>query len=195
MEKREEIKAHLNGVFNEIEAFLGFKPTCYIAGGSIASIVLGETPNDYDVWFELPDYFDQVDKAVTKADLAQNIMFATTNRTKYATTVFLPSGKKVQFVCNRMGHPDGLVPQFDFRHTQSFYTQEGFLSCDIEFISRRCLEFVGKLDHPINTMERVLKFSKRGYFVPSETLESLMLAITKTDPAIIKGSAKHAGSL
>lgn len=186
MEKREEIREHLNEVFSEITAYLGFKPTCYIAGGCIASIVLGERPNDYDVWFELPDYFEQVNKAITDP-LAQ--------RTKYATTIFLASGRKVQFVCNRMGHPDGLVPQFDFRHTQSFYTQEGFLSCDIEFISRRCLEFVGKLDHPINTMERVLKFSKRGYFVPSETLESLMLAITKTDPAIIKGSAKHAGSL
>lgn len=184
-EMKKQIKIHLNIVFQEIEAFLGFKPKCYIAGGSIASIVLHEIPKDYDVWFELPDYFHEVDKAIVNPH----------KRSKYATTVILSSGKVIQFVQNRMGVPKALVPQFDFKHAQSYYTQEDELFVDIDFINSRTLTLAGRFDHPINTMERVLKFSKRGYYVPFETLQTIMLEINKMSPETIKNMQQHGGSL
>lgn len=186
-----DIIKHLDSVFQEIQAYLGFKPKCYFAGGCIASLVLEQTPNDYDVWFEMPEDFNLVDKEL----IAEN-SFNLISKSKYATTLLLPSGKKVQFVQNRMGHPKGLVPQFDFRHTHSYFIPEtNELVCDINFIQSRTLDFVGKLDHPMNTMERVLKFSKRGYYVPFETMQKLMLAISKMDEATIMSLPKHGGSL
>lgn len=189
-----QIKEHLDAVYKEVETFLRFKPSCYIAGGSIASLVYGETPNDYDMWFEDPAEFKRVDVQLTHI-VADHNDHVELNRTKYATTLILPSGKKVQFVQNRMGSPSVLVPQFDFRHTQSYYLQDGTLSYDKDFIQRRCLEFKGNLDHPINTMERVLKFSKRGFFVPFETLQALMIEINKLNIETIKSMEKHGGSL
>lgn len=185
------IKEKLDIVYKEIEMYLGFKPKCYIAGGCIASIVLDEIPNDYDVWFEMPEDFQAVDR-----NLIEDKGYFGVQRSKYATTVHMPSGKKIQFVQNRMGHPKGLVPQFDFKHTHSYYIPETRdLVCDVDFIQSRTLDFVGKLDHPMNTMERVLKFSKRGYYVPFETLQNLMLAISKMDETTIKSLPKHGGSL
>lgn len=184
----EVIKAKLNAVFSEVETCLGFKPSCYIAGGSIASIVLGEEPKDYDMWFESPEAFKDVDDS-------RWVTAFQTGKTKYATTCTLPSGKIVQFVQNRMGPPSQLVPQFDFRHTHSYYLQNGTLSYDRDFIERKCLEFKGRLDHPMNTMERVLKFSKRGYYVPFETIQALMLEINKLSVETIRGMEQHGGSL
>ncbi len=182
------IKDKLNEIFKEVETCLGFKPTCYIAGGCIASIVLGESPKDYDMWFELPDYFDEVDKS-------DYVVKNQTKKSKYATTVVLPSGKEVQFVRNRMGIPSVLVPTFDFEHTQSYYTQDGTLVYNENFIRSRTLVLKGPLDHPMNTMERVLKFSKRGFYVPFETLQNLMLKINALSADDIKHFEKHAGSL
>lgn len=180
-----QIKEHLNGVFQEIENYLGFKPKCYFAGGCIASLVLDQDVKDYDVWFEtLEDWMD-VDVKISLAD----------NRSKYATTVTLPSGKIIQFVCNRIGTAKEIVPTFDFRHTHSYYLQDGTMSYDPSFILAKRLEFAGRLDHPINTMERVLKFNKRGYYVPFETLQGLLAAASGLGQDEIKALPKHSGSL
>lgn len=180
-----QIKEHLNNVFQEIENYLGFKPKCYFAGGCIASMVLDQEIKDYDVWFEtLEDWMD-VDIKCSSVD----------NRSKYATTVTLPSGKVIQFVCNRIGKPNDIVPTFDFRHTHSYYLQDGTLNYDRDFIEARRLEFAGRLDHPINTMERVLKFNKRGYYVPFETLQGLLALASSLGKDEIQKLEKHSGSL
>lgn len=176
-----KIKEHLNEVFKEIESFLGFKPYCYIAGGSIASLILNEEVKDYDVWFENIRDFSEVDSNPNVANVA--------TRSNFATTVFLPSGKKIQFIQSRLGKPQRVVPTFDFKHTHSYYTIDGVLSCDINFIKNKELIFAGRLDHPLNTLERVLKFQRRGYYVPSATLMDIMLKLKKTNRRTISRSA------
>jgi hypothetical protein len=180
-----QIKEHLNVVFQEIESYLGFKPKCYFAGGCIASLVLDQDVKDYDVWFEtLEDWMD-VDVKCGLVD----------SRSKYATTVTLPSGKIIQFVCNRIGKAEDVVPTFDFKHTHSYYLQDSTLSCDTNFIQSLRLEFAGRLDHPINTLERLLKFNKRGYYVPFETLQQLMVSSSELGKEAIQKLPKHFGSL
>lgn len=183
----QNIKENLDSVFKEVEEYLGFKPKCYFAGGCIASIVLGQPVNDYDLWFESPEDFQDVD---SKLYLHDNI-----TRSKFATTLILPSEKKIQFVQNRMVPANVLVPQFDFKHTHSYYIPGEKLSVDVNFIQSRTLSFVGSLDHPINTFERMIKFSKRGHYVSFECIQNLMLEIQKMSPDKIKGLEKHGGSL
>lgn len=200
----QNIKEHLDAVFKEVEEYLGFKPKCYFAGGCIASIVLGQPVNDYDLWFESPEDFQDVNNRLYKSELkGEDFDLAITksdfkgicSESKFATTLFLPSRKKIQFVQNRMGPANVLVPQFDFKHTHSYYIPGEKLSVDVNFIQSRTLSFVGSLDHPINTFERMIKFSKRGYYVSFECIQNLMLEIQKMSPEKIKGLEKHGGSL
>lgn len=192
----QNIIEHLDSVFKEVEEYLGFKPKCYFAGGCIASIVLEQTPNDYDLWFEEPADFDEVNaKLIETLDTPIMIGVALVSKSKFAITAILPSGKKIQFVRNRMGPPDVLVKKFDFKHTHSYYIPGEKLSVDVNFIQSRTLSFAGNLDHPINTFERMVKFSKRGYFVTFETMQGIMLEVQKMTPEQIKGFEKHGGSL
>ena len=186
IETKTDILLRLQEVYTEIEKYLGFKPKCYFAGGCIASIVLGEDVQDYDLWFETPEDFAPVEKA--------NIMF--TDDTKYALTTILPSGKKVQFIRRRRGPPDVLVKTFDFQHTQSYYNPEnGDMVVDSDFIRTKQLVLKGNLDHPLNTMERLMKFQRRGYTVSSEALSGLMLAIKGCSEEKLSEKNTHGGSL
>ena len=190
----QNIKEHLDAVFKEVEEYLGFKPKCYFAGGCIASLVLEQPVNDYDLWFEEPADFQDVDSKLPATPFS-GFEKDNVSRSKFATTLNLPSGKKIQFVQNRMGPANILVPQFDFKHTHSYYIPGEKLSVDVNFIQSRTLSFVGSLDHPINTFERMIKFSKRGYYVSFECIQNLMLEIQKMSPEKIKGLEKHGGSL
>lgn len=190
VESSKLIKVKLDAVFKELKLSLGQIPNCYIAGGAIASIVLEQEPKDYDIWFENIEDWQEMDTAVTFSNSV-----AILKRSKYATTAKLLSGKEIQLVCNRLGKPEELVKTFDFLHTQSYYTKQGELFYDEDFIKRKVLVFKGNLDHPINTIERTLKFSKRGYFVPFETLQELMIEISKMGEDKIRALPKHTGSM
>ena len=181
-----EIKKHLDSLYKELFLLLGTGIKGYVAGGAIASLVLDQQPKDYDIWFETIE--DWQEAASRLYDKPHTI-------TKYASTYKLPSGKVIQLVCNRLGKPAELVKTFDFLHCQSYYLQNGTLHYDEDFIKRKVLVFSGDLDHPMNTMERCLKFSKRGYFVPSETLHNLLIGVAKMGLDKVKALPKHSGSM
>ena len=114
---------------------------------------------------------------------------------KYATT-FEVDGKTIQLVESRMGIPEVIVPGFDFKHTHSYMKRDGTLVCDVDFIKKKQLVFVeGNFNHPVNTMQRVAKFARRGYDIPFETTKALMVACTGLDPETIGKSDNHGGSL
>lgn len=183
---KSEIIAHLNGLYKELYLYLGNTTKGYIAGGAIASLVLDQKPNDYDIWFETIEDWQEADS------LLYDKMHT---RTKYATSFTLPSGKRVQLVCNRLGKPDDLVSTFDFLHTQSYYLLNGKLSYDESFILQKLLIFKGNLDHPMNTVERMLKFSKRGYYVTADTIHDIMIEVSKMGVDKVKSLPRHSGSL
>lgn len=188
------MKEHLLNIFNEVEQITGPLQGAFIAGGAIASLVLGETPNDYDIWFEEPAGFLAAFDAVSKNQFDDRI--SEIINSKYATTLKLKSGTKIQLVQSRFGVPEVLTKQFDFLHTQGYMKRDGTLVCDEEFIKSKKLVFVpGNFSHPVNTMQRVNKFARRGYDIPFETTVELMKACAGLDPETIGKSDRHAGSL
>lgn len=191
MDKR-AIEFHLDSVYAAVTQYLGFEPKCYFAGGCIASAVLDEKIKDYDLWFEEPAYFEEVVEALA-FELKYPIL---ATRSKYAITLNLPTGTTVQFVESRMGVPEQVVGSFDFKHTQSYYVPGKELVYDPEFILSKKLVFnKTNFSHPVNTMQRVLKFARRGYDIPFETIQDLMIATNELESHSIINATKHAGSL
>ncbi len=187
MSSESEIKSHLAEVFINIEKMTGPMPDAFIAGGCIASLVLDEEVKDYDVWFSDPEDYKKASEAI-KAKYPFE-------ESKYALTFTLPDGDKVQLVQSRMGVPEVLVPKFDYKHTHSYYTKAGVLKYDEAFIKTKELVFVrGNFDHPVNTMQRMLKFQKRGYNVSTQTVMDLMKDIKEIKDENIYYSGIHGGS-
>ena len=165
-----DIKNHLQLVMEELYR-LGMPRTCahFVAGGAIASLVLDEQPKDYDVWFgSLEDW-----------NAAVNGLLGTlpaTRMSKYSFTYTLPSGKIVQLVRSRVGTIHEVVSTFDFKHTQGYYSPGmDVMEYDEEFIKSKALTFnKGNLCHPVNTVQRLLKFSRRGYSINNQTIADIM---------------------
>ena len=158
-----------------------FRVKAYLAGGCIASLVLDEEPADYDVWFEDIESWEQI------TGLMKIPPF---RKSKYSWSYTLDSGKKIQLVKSRVGSPEKVTGTFDFKHTQAFYSRDK-LVYDEEFIKSKQLWFVkGNLCHPVNTFQRVLKFSRRGYSVNDRTICDLMNEAGQqyTDAAFDTGS-------
>ncbi len=182
----EQIKSHFNSLFKELALLLGENTKGYIAGGAIASLVLDQKPKDYDIWFEtLEDWLETVSLLGQKKHEV----------TKYAATCLLPSGKKIQLVCNRLGKPEELVKTFDYLHCQSYYLQDGTLKYDEDFIKKKELNFAGDLCHPVNSLERMIKFVRRGYFVPADTLHRVLIEVAKLGEEKVRTLPRHSGSL
>lgn len=188
---KDTVKDFLIQQFELIEKITGPLTNAYLAGGCIASLVLGELPKDYDVWFENPEDFEAAISGLAK----NQFEVSDHSSSKYAET-FKYAGITVQLVQSRMGKPEVVVPQFDFKHTQSYMKRDGTLVYDEAFILEKKLVFVpGNFSHPVNTMQRVNKFARRGYDIPYETTRDLMLACNKLTEEQIMKSTKHEGSL
>lgn len=174
---REAVKAHLDGVYDELRSHMdmsdamdkAFLDKSYIAGGAIVSLVLDEEPKDYDFWFT--DYSAFLDSILA-------MKLEPTRRSKYSTSYVLPSGKEIQLVKSRIGQPADVAGSFDFKHTHCYYMpSRNELVYDEEFIKKKQLVFVpGNLCHPVNTFQRALKFVRRGYTMPNQSIADLMNA-------------------
>jgi len=174
-----QIIDHLNGVYIELMAASlskgGLRRSC-IAGGALASLVFDEEPKDFDVWFE--------DEAAF-ADACLGVTFK--KETRYAHTFTLPSGRIIQYVKSRLGSPEKIVGGFDFRHTQSYYKPSGELLIDEKFILSKELSFVrGNLTHPVNTVQRAMKFAKRGYRMSQPNLIDMIVELRAADFELIR---------
>lgn len=189
--RRREAEQHLNEVYKKLFARVGVFKGSYIAGGSIASLILNEVPNDYDIWFETLEQW-QAAKDLILASGVEVIM-----ETQHAVTFRLDCETPTfQIIKSRLGGYDEVVEQFDFRHAHSAFLPSedddglGYelVFCganDEEHIEAKFLLFDGKLDYPTHTLSRLQKFALRGYKVPDQTLIKLILAIRAASPELI----------
>jgi hypothetical protein len=200
--KERAIIEHLKAVYQKIWDTLGRFEGSYIAGGSIASLVLGETPNDYDVWFEsIADYDAAVVLIKAKQDDFGEGPVTIIAETEHAITFRLAGLDPVlQFVKSRVGAYDEVVEQFDFQHAQACFLPEDqtegleseliFLgSNSIDFIEEKILVFAGVLDYPTHTFSRIAKFAKRGFKVPDQTLIKMIRAVRDASAELIEKDA------
>jgi hypothetical protein len=197
---REQIKVRLDTFYHGLESIglpkQDLELGTFIAGGCIASMVLDQDVKDFDVWFRDAETYEKLVALLVERRfvISRTSRFGITFQLFIHADGFWDHAVEVQFIKNRIGHPDQTVAGFDFKHTQSYFIPYGgIMKVDEEHIKSRKLVYVpGNLEHPVNTVERVLKFVRRGFFVEQQTIIDLMKDIQKADPMHI--TSDHAGS-
>jgi hypothetical protein len=179
----EQIKAHLDDVFARIKTELfdhHSLHSAFFAGGVFASLAHDEEVTDYDLWFKTQDAADAIQQPPTRGLVER--------KSRFSTTLKLTTGEVIQLVRTRCGEPEACVASFDFRHCQNYYDPvTGVIRVDLDFLKSKKVEYnkASLVQHPVNTIERLLKFARRGYFVDQETVIALMLEIQHIDPVHI----------
>lgn len=170
--------APLNKIIDEINELLGQKegqenadkPIKYwIAGGAITAAITGDKINDFDLFSPTPDKL--------KVKLQEAIGYNTFEHEFF--TNFWVDGKKVQVITRYAPEsPQALFNTFDFTINCGAYDGLTFVHHDRfwqDIATKRLV--VNELHFPLKTMERVAKYSRRGYKVCPVGLLNIAKAI------------------
>lgn len=145
----------------------------FLSGGAIASIIQGQHPNDWDVYFAnaeaqkaVIDLFiaDQPDEI---AVIDEKYRELSGSDGKMITENAMTLKNKIQFIIKHNGTPDEVRETFDFVHCKPYY----HFGKDQLFISREQFDLCRDKKLKINNMKaqtiwRQSKFEKRGYTWP-----------------------------
>ena len=182
-----QIKQHLMQIFNRVGEYTHHAKgldEAYFAGGVFSSLVRDEPVADYDIWFKQHNAWQSVDDAI--GDRAKA-------RSRFSTTIELPGGQVIQLIQTRIGEPQDTVATFDYAHCAAFFVPAtGQLVYDEALILSKELRYVPQRlhQHPVNTFERALKFSRRGYHMKRESIVDLLVEAKSLDEEKIRsGSA------
>jgi hypothetical protein len=158
-------------VFHILEA----SPENVLAGGFIRDTIIGETPNDIDIF--TPDVEDlrHYLTGVGATELAD---------TKNAITMRLPKGEVVQLVKGEQRTPGDIIRQFDFTMTQAAVWIQAGMASGIAAGSfyldakQRILRYANPPRHDVGlSVVRAFKFAARGYSIGEEEIASLLNAL------------------
>lgn len=148
----------------------------FVAGGACRAAFAKEQISDLDIYFEdgtafkaLNDYLDGNDDE----KMSVIPILSTLNAETYSVNAV-----KVQLIKKIYGTPEDIIKQFDFTVCMCAYIPgKGFVMDEhfIEDIAARMLVFNINAKYPINSMWRVQKFEKKGYYLPA--VESIKLAL------------------
>lgn len=170
--------APLNSIIDEINDLLDQKegqanadnPIVYwIAGGAIASAISGDKINDYDLFSPTPELLrDRLKEAIGFASFEHEFF-----------TNFWVNKHKIQVITRYQPEsPQAIFNTFDFTIVCGAYDGKTFY-CHDRFwqdIATKRLVIPG-LFFPLKTLERVAKYSRRGYTVCPVGLMELAKAI------------------
>jgi hypothetical protein len=145
----------LDTVIKEIKKITNNEVPFWIAGGAISSVVTGETVNDYDLFSPYPEaLYDKLKENIGKVSF----------ETKYFANFYLDK-YKIQVIRRYAPKtPQEIFDTFDFTMVCGAYDGETF-TCHDDFwqdIAQRRL-VINRLTFPLRTLERVGKYSRRGY--------------------------------
>lgn len=142
----------------------------FLSGGAIPSLIQGEEPKDWDVYFmnqktqvEVFDMFI-ADNADEIAVVDEKYREVPGSDGKMITENAMTLKNGIQFIIKHTGTPDEVRETFDFVHCKPYY----HFGKDQLFISREqfdlCLAKKLKCNNPFTlTMHREEKFKERGY--------------------------------
>ena len=165
----------LDSVMTSLESLLpGISSQWFIAGGSIASLIMEQFPKDYDLFAgskpDIPGILKQLRKG--------KIDYTETDR-----AITFKLGKiTIQLVTKFYGND--ITDSFDFEHTRVTYRiVDGRQDLNIPkstlfSIASRNLVYRSS-DYPVCSLFRAVKFCKRGWQLRPETLLSIMFDIYK----------------
>lgn len=130
---------------------LGPVPRFWIAGGALTAAISGECINDFDVFSPFPETLSSFlgIPSFTNGNIANHYI----------------EGLKVQVVLNHAADlPDNTIDMFDYTIVMAAYNGDK-LTYDERFfedIAQRRL-VANKFGWPLSSLERLAKYSKRGY--------------------------------
>ncbi len=173
-----------------------------LTGGAVASMLQGETPKDYDIFFNNPTtlkivmtYYAKVVKELLgvdikvlakqtknttefKFDVQEMLSFKSDNklgiRTITQNAISFTNG--IQIITRFYGGPEGIHSTFDFEHLTNYYTVGGLhLSPTTMLLAQdKVLVYRSSL-YPLSAMLRVKKFLARGYTINRQQLSLIGL--------------------
>ena len=170
--------APLNKIIDEINELLGQKEgqenadksiKYWIAGGAITAAITGTEINDYDIFSPTPEKLKQkLQEAGAKKTFEHDFF-----------TNFWVDGKKVQVITRYSPeNQEAVFNTFDFTINCGAYDGLTFAHHDRfwqDIATKRLV--VNELFFPLKTMERVAKYSRRGYTVCPVGLLNIAKAI------------------
>lgn len=154
-----------------------------LAGGFIRSVIAKEKASDIDLFVKTLGDAQEFATAL-KENLAHDGKLASTWETENAVSVAIEGRAAVQFIFRwSYESPDKVIDSFDFTIAKAaiWYSGEWRNCCDDAFYEDLAARRVVYLDPPQNlqpggSLLRLLKFSRRGYNIP---LNSLALLISR----------------
>lgn len=177
---------------------------CFVTGGSIVSLLLGETVNDYDIYFTKEHvalkvafhYAEGKAKEVTSDPGTVSIyvrssgIWLNTNEElkpyepKCITGNAISLNDKVQLITKFVGTPDKISKNFDFVHCMCYYDPFGdnlVVPADaaVSMLTKE-LKYRGSL-YPLASIIRTRKFIKRGWSINAGQYLKMVLQLQKLD--------------
>ena len=170
--------AQMNTIIDEINDLLDQKEgqenadkpiKFWVAGGAITSAITREKINDYDIFSPTPEKLrDKLKEAIGYSTFEHDFF-----------TNFWVAGKKIQVITRYSPEsPQAIFNTFDFTIVCGAYDGKEFYCHDRfwqDIANRRLV--VNELFFPLKTMERVAKYSRRGYTVCPVGLLNIAKAI------------------
>lgn len=153
----------------------------FLAGGALKNILCHEKVRDYDVYFRDEKSFNNALKKVQKHVKQGSAKFIYENEKVYA--VKYENMPVVELIRYKFGTPVEIVSDFDFTIAQAWFDKEnqefGYNSDFFKHLHQKRLVLNSRLLLPINTWERVLKYTGYGYTLCSGGKIQLLQAIAR----------------
>lgn len=158
------------------------KEEAVVAGGAITSMLLGESPNDFDAYLQTPDAVRKVQTYYADSRKNPRQGSDATYRPILVTPNAITFSDKLQLITKYYGSPDDLQRNFDFAHTKCWYSyKDDQLHLDPQALSciiSRSLVYTSS-EYPVASLFRLRKFLSRGWRVTAGQLFKIALDINR----------------
>ena len=177
-----------------------------VTGGSIASMLLKEKVNDYDIYFRTMDackaaavyytaFFPGVDYEITDEGRvrvvipSEGVKKRKPEEDKKYEPVYISDNavtltNKVQVIFRFYGEPDEIHKNYDFVHCTNYWDdqtkQVTLRPAALESLLAKQLTYVGS-KYPLCSIIRLRKFIKRGWHINAGQMLKIMFQISELD--------------
>jgi len=168
------------GIFGRKQPPLINPPNIFISGGLIASLLVGEPPNDVDIFFKAKDeqeLFKKIYSDILKNDVAVYSKYVTKPYAKDTSSGFTAnainlnpdkySQTKYQLILCQVGDPEDVTSSFDFVHCQAYYDWIQNSLYISPLIYKCCVNKILYNPHTsqkfLHSPKRIKKFMDRGF--------------------------------
>lgn len=168
---------------------------CFLAGGSIRSLVADEEVADFDVFFKEQPVFETIVEAdaqnilVTSADTevlrtysqvvknVRRILEIEKFKLVFACPVgklftYVKDGIKIQLILQTWGDPQDVINDFDFNACKAAIDNQ-FVYIDRSFLKdvKSKVLSIHKITYPAASIKRLVKYSNKGYNIGNACMQ------------------------